>query len=127
MRNVWSLALTTALIVSSATVAWVHSSPAFASGPAAESAPGTVVVPENVLMPLIDEPEHHVRTASSDFARGERFKAATEIRAGAALVKLEAARHDATNRTGLEDAAKQLDDLRALTQAQGSRAQAMAE
>jgi hypothetical protein len=38
---------------------------------------------------------------------------ATDIRAGAALVKLEAARHDATNRTGLEDAAKQLDDLAA--------------
>jgi hypothetical protein len=49
--------------------------------------------------------------ASSYFARGDRFKAATDIRAGAALVKLEAARHDATNRTGLEDAAKQLDDL----------------
>ena len=51
--------------------------------------------------------------ASRYFARGDRTHAAAEIRAGAAFLKLEAGRHDATNKTGLEDAAKHLDDLAA--------------
>ena len=66
-----------------------------------------------MLIPLIDEPEHHFHMASRYFARGDRTHAAAEIRAGAALLKLEAGRHDATNKTGLEDAAKHLDDLAA--------------
>ena len=51
--------------------------------------------------------------ASRYFARGDRTHAAAEIRAGTAFLKLEAWRHDATNKTGLEDAAKHLDDLAA--------------
>ncbi len=51
--------------------------------------------------------------ASRYFARGDRTQAAAEIRAGAAFLRLEAGRHDATNKTGLEDAAKHLDDLAA--------------
>ncbi len=44
---------------------------------------------------------------------GDRTQAAAEIGAGAAFLRLEAGRHDATNKTGLEDAAKHLDDLAA--------------
>ena len=71
------------------------------------------MVPGDVLTPLIDQPEHHFHMASRYFAHGDRTHAAAAIRAGAALVKLEARRHDATNKTGLEDAAKHLDELAA--------------
>ena len=111
MRNIYTAALTTALIVSCAIATWLQASPVFASGATADTQAGFVVAPEGVLTPLIDEPEHHFHMASSSFARGDRFKAATDIRAGAALVRLEAARHDATNRAGLESATKQLDEL----------------
>jgi len=69
------------------------------------------VVQEEVLVPLIDQPERHFHMASKYFARGDRSHAAAEIRVGAALLKLEAGRHDATNKIGLEDAAKHFDDL----------------
>jgi hypothetical protein len=72
-----------------------------------------VVVPEDVLTPLIDQPEHHFHMASRYFAHGDRTHAAAEIRAGAALLKIEAGRHDATNKTGLEDAARHLDEVAA--------------
>ena len=111
MRNLRHAALTAILIVSFAAIAWAQASAVPASSGTPEAQPGLIVIQEDVLIPLIDEPEHHFHMASAYFARGDRFKAATEIRAGAALLKLEAARHDATNRTGLEDAAKQLDDL----------------
>ena len=113
MRNIYRTALTTILIVSFTSITWCQASAVLASSATTEGQPGIVVVPEDVLTPLIDEPEHHFHMASSYFARGDRIRAATDIRAGAALVKLEAARHDATNRAGLEDAAKQLDDLAA--------------
>lgn len=69
------------------------------------------MVPDDVLTPLIDQPEHDFHLASRYFARGDRPHAAAEIRAGAALLKLEAGRHDAANKTGLEEAARHLDDL----------------
>lgn len=51
--------------------------------------------------------------ASRYFAHGDRTDAAAEIRARAAPVKLEAGRHNATNKAGLEDAAKHLGELAA--------------
>ena len=113
MRNICRAALTAILIVSFAAMAWAQASAAPASSATPEAAQGilVVVVPEEVLIPLIDQPEHYFHMASRDFARGDRTQAAADIRAGAALLKLEAGRYGATNKTGLEDAAKQLDDL----------------
>jgi hypothetical protein len=113
VRNIWRAALTTILIVSFATITWAQASTVPASSAISEAQPGIVAVPEDVLTPLIDQPEHHFHMASKYFARGDRTHAAAEIRAGAALVKLEAGRHNATNKAGLEAAAKHLDDVAA--------------
>jgi hypothetical protein len=111
MHNIWRAALTTIMIVSFAAIAWAQASAVPASSAACEAQPGIVVVPEDVLTPLIGQPEHHFHMASRYFARGDRTHAAAEIRAGAALLTLEAGRHDAANKAGLEDAAKHLDDV----------------
>ena len=113
MSKICRAALISILIISFAVIAWAQASAFPASSASPEAQPGTVAVPEDVLAPLIDEPEHHFHMASRYFAHGDRTHAAVEIRAGAALVKLEAGRHDATNKAGLEDAAKHLDDLAA--------------
>jgi hypothetical protein len=113
MRDIRRAALTTILIVSFAAIAWAQASAVPASSATPETKPGLVVVQEEVLTPLIDQPEHHFHMATRYFARGDRSQAAAEIRAGAALLKLEAGRHGAANKTGLEDAAKHLDDLAA--------------
>jgi len=94
-------------------IAWAQPSALPASSATSEAQQSIVAVPEDVLTPLIDQPEHHFHMASRYFAHGERIHAAAEIRDGAALVKLEAGHHDATNRTGLEDAAKHLIELAA--------------
>jgi len=113
MRNIFRAILTAMLIVSFSAIARAQTSALAASSSTSEAQPGIVVVQEGVLIPLIDQPERHFQMASRDFARGDRTRAAAEIRVGAALLKLEAGRHDATNRAGLEDAAKHLDDLAA--------------
>jgi len=113
MRKICNAALTTILIISFAGIAWAQASAVSASNSTSETQQSTVAVPEDVLTPLIHEPEHHFHMASRYFAHGDRTHAAAEIRAGAALLKLEAGRPDATNKTGLEDAAKHLDDIAA--------------
>ncbi len=117
MRNICCAALATILIVSFAAIAWAQASAVPGSSATSEAQPGivvgTVVVQEDVLIPLIDQPERHFHMASNYFARGDRTHAAAEIRVGAALLKLEAGRHDAANKTGLEAAATHLDDLAA--------------
>ncbi len=72
-----------------------------------------VVVQEDVLIPLIDQPEQHFHRAQKYFERGDRKDAAAEMRAGAALVELEAGRHNAHNKHGLDKAAKNLNQLAA--------------
>jgi hypothetical protein len=113
MRNIFRAILTAMLIVSFSAIARAQTSALAASSSTSEAQPGIVVVQEGVLIPLIDQPERHFQMASRDFARGDRTRAAAEIRVGAALLKLEAGRHDATNKIGLEDAATHLDDLAA--------------
>ncbi len=113
MSNICRAALTTILICFFAEIAWAQPSAVPTSNVSPEAQPGFLVIQEEVLIPLINEPEQHFRMAGRYFARGERTQAAAEIRAGAAFLKLEAGRHDATNKTGLEDAAKHLDDLAA--------------
>jgi hypothetical protein len=113
MRNVCHATLTTILLFFFAEIAWAQPSAVPASSASSEAQPGFLVIQEDVLIPLIGQPEYHFHMAGRYFARGDRTQAAAEIRAGAAFLKLEAGRHDATNRAGLEDAAKHLDDLAA--------------
>ena len=112
MRNIYCLALTTGLIISFTGVVWAQASAVSVPNATSESQ-STVAVQDDVLLPLIDEPEHHFKMASRDFARGDDAGSAAEIRAGAAFLKLEAGRHDATNKAELEDEADHLDDLAA--------------
>jgi hypothetical protein len=72
-----------------------------------------VVVSEDVLNPLIGEPEHHFHQAASLFTDGDHQGAAAEIRTSAALLSLEAGRGSAENRSGLSSSAAELDDLAA--------------
>ncbi len=113
MCRICRAVLTTSLIISFAAIASAQSSAVPASSSTSETQQGTVAVPEDVLTPLIGQPDHHFHMASTYFAHGDRTHAATEIRVGAALLKLEVGRHDATNKAGLEDAAKHRDDLAA--------------
>jgi hypothetical protein len=48
-----------------------------------------VAVQDDVLLSLIDEPEHHFQMASHYFARGDYTRSAAEISAGAAFERLE--------------------------------------
>jgi hypothetical protein len=75
------------------------------------SSSSLVVVQEDVLIPLIDEPEQNFHRAERLFKRGDRKGAAAEIRAGAALIELEGGRHNASNKTGLDRAAARLNQL----------------
>jgi hypothetical protein len=79
----------------------------------AQAPAGLVVVQEDVLIPLIDEPQAYFRQASKDYAQGDQAGAARQMRAAGALIRLEAGRHDAANKAGLDRAAKRLDDLAA--------------
>jgi len=113
MRKIYRLALATFLVVGFSGIAAAQTSNAPASSANPQGQPGLIVVQEDVLIPLIDQPEQHFKMASRYFAKGDRNQAAAQIRVGAAMVKLEAGRHDATNKTGLDDAAKHLDDVAA--------------
>jgi hypothetical protein len=70
-----------------------------------------VTVPENVLNPLTGEAEHKFDQAASLFADGDNRAAASQVRAGAALVRLEAGRDHAANQGGLQSSADELDRL----------------
>ncbi len=72
---------------------------------------GVVIVEEDVVVPLIGEPEHHFRHALKYFQKGKNEQAAQQIRIGAALLRLEAGRHEAANKEGLQSAADDLDKL----------------
>jgi hypothetical protein len=77
-----------------------------------EGAPvGVLVVEEDVIAPLISEPEHHFHHALAYFRQGKNGQAAQEISVAAALIRLEAGRREATNKEGLQKAADDLDKL----------------
>jgi len=113
MRNIYRVALTTGLIISFTGVPWAQASSVSAPNATSDSQRSTVAVHDDVLLPLIDEPEHHFHLASRYFAQGDDSRSAAEIRAGAAFLKLEAGRRDATNKAELELDAEHLDDLAA--------------
>jgi hypothetical protein len=78
---------------------------------AGEQLTRSVTVPENVLNPLIGESERNFRQAASLFATGDNQGAASQIRAGAALLRLEAGREHAENQSRLRSCADELDRL----------------
>lgn len=57
MCKICRAALTTMLIISFAAIAWAQASALPASGANSEAQQGIVAVPEDVLTPLIDQPE----------------------------------------------------------------------
>jgi hypothetical protein len=69
------------------------------------------VVEGGVLIPLIGEPEYHFHLASRYFSQGNDLRSAAEIRIAAALLKIEAGRHGATNKAELDVQAQGLDQL----------------
>lgn len=83
------------------------------SGTVTTGGENLVIVQEDVLVPLIGEPEQFFRRARRDFNSGRRRAAAREIRAAGALIELEAGRHDAQNKSGLDKSAQQLKQLAA--------------
>ncbi|HLH78414.1 MAG TPA: hypothetical protein VKV28_16560 [Candidatus Binataceae bacterium] len=118
------LAMLGSIVSIAVSMAWLPSAAAqsssvpaaSASSPSEGEAPGganLVVVQEDVLVPLIGEPEQFFRRARRDFNSGRRRAAAREIRAAGALIELEAGRHDAQNKSGLDQSANQLKQLAA--------------
>lgn len=77
----------------------------------AAATPRQVVVPEDVLNPLVEEPERHFHRAASLFAKGDLQGAVSEVRASAALLRLEAGRESAEARSELLSSASELNDL----------------
>lgn len=123
MNRVQAVILNLAAATMLATPLWAQTGapsaqPSAAQAPAAGQAqppqtggPGVIVVEEDVVLPLIDTPEQHFHAAQRYFARGDQRDAASQVRAGAALLELEAGRHDAANKDGLTKAADRLNSL----------------
>lgn len=85
--------------------AWAQSTPSTAQSQGA--------LPNDVLNPLISEPQRHFDQASTLFTRGDNSGAAAEIRAAAALLRLEARREGAVHSGKLTAAAANLEQLAA--------------
>jgi|GEM_PF-1600523 len=124
MRKLELAALAGLIVLIGAWMAWVPTAGAqnsaaptgvssASSGSEAGNGTNLVVVQEDVLVPLIGEPEQFFRRARRDFNSGRRRAAAREIRAAGALIELEAGRHDAQNKSGLDQSANQLKQLAA--------------
>jgi hypothetical protein len=70
-----------------------------------------VAVPESALNALIGEPDRHFHRAAELYVQGNADGAATEIRAAAALIRMEAGRGSAEDASKLRAAATNLDAL----------------
>ncbi len=81
------------------------------SADAADTASGDVTVPQSALNSLIGEPDQHFHRAFDFYARGDADSAAPEIRAGAALIRIEAGRGGAQDEAKLRTTASDLDTL----------------
>jgi len=75
------------------------------------SAQGAGTLPNDVLNPLIGEPQRHFDQASTLFTRGDNSGAAAEIRAAAALLRLESRREGSVHSGQLSTAAGNLEQL----------------
>jgi hypothetical protein len=70
---------------------------------------GYVMVPEEALRALFGDANRHMRIAVDDFGRGDIKDAATEVRAAAAYVKIEAGRTTGDEKKKLDEIATRLD------------------
>lgn len=88
---------------------------AVANVPRLASAAGTpsaqVTVPDSVLNSLIGEPDRHFHRAADLYVKGDTTGAASEIRTGAALIRIEAGRASAADASTLKKTATDLDTL----------------
>jgi hypothetical protein len=81
------------------------------AGSLANAASGDVTVPQSALNSLIGEPDQHFHRAFDSYARGDADSAASEVRAGAALIRIEAGRGGAQDEAKLRTTAGDLDTL----------------
>ncbi len=70
MSSICRAALTTILIVFFAEIAWAQPSAVPASSASSEARPGFLVIQEDVLIPLINEPEYQTSTWRAATLRG---------------------------------------------------------
>lgn len=82
-----------------------------ASARAASNRTDQVTVSQSALNSLIGEPNRHFHRAADFYASGDTEDAASEIRAGAALVRMEAGRGSVQDSAKLQAAATDLDSL----------------
>jgi hypothetical protein len=78
---------------------------------AANDREAQVTVPQSALNSLIGEPDRHFHRAADFYVKGDADDAASEIRAAAGLIRIEAGRGSADDRTKLEAVATNLDAL----------------
>jgi hypothetical protein len=78
---------------------------------AAHNQEDQVTVPQSALNSLIGEPNRHFHRASDLYVQGDADGAATEIRAAAALIRIEAGRGNSEDSAKLQIAATNLDAL----------------
>jgi hypothetical protein len=104
-RRIWTGIAVAALM----TVIGLALSPSLAC--AANSPAGQVTVPESALDSLIGEPNQHFDRAAELYAKGNTDAAASEIRAAAALIRIEAGRGSTADAAKLTTASSDLDTL----------------
>lgn len=80
-------------------------------GESTTAPPGTVIVHENVLMTLMDEPEKHFEQARREFQKHELKPAGVEVRKGAAFLRVESGRGDTVSKEALLKSAGELEKL----------------
>ena len=76
-----------------------------------EEAADQIVIDEEVLVVLMDEPEHHFERARESFLMKDLEAAAESVRKGAAFLRLQAARAAGETRQALLKAARELEEL----------------
>jgi hypothetical protein len=78
---------------------------------AAVNSSGEIAVPLSALNALIGEPDRHFHQADALYIKGDQQGAASQIRAAAALIRMEAGRGNPKDAAKLRDTATSLDTL----------------
>jgi hypothetical protein len=104
-HRIWT-ALAVAVFMTVIGVARISSSAGTANNRADQ-----VTVPQSALNSLIGEPDRHFHRAADHYAKGDADGAASEIRAAAALIRMEAGRGSLQDAAKLQTAATDLDTI----------------
>lgn len=75
--------------------------------------PRQIVIDEDILAALTDEPCHHFESARDQFVVGQQRRAAEHLRTASVYLQLEAARATARGRAALDTSIRELHDLAA--------------